>query len=387
MLFFIIAGIVLVLGIKLLDITVAQGSINGLIFYVNLIWINQDTFFPALNREADQNFSNLYYLLRLFIAWLNLDFGIETCFIQGMDTYGKTWLQFVFPVYLWLLAALIIVSCSYSVKATKLFGNNAVTVLGTLFLLSYAKIQRTIVLIIAPAELTKFNPSGTRLAWRLDSNLKYFENPHAFLFLMGFVTWFLLCVPFTVALLFVRPLQKLRCFTRIARQPLIDAYTGPLKAKHQYWVGLTLLTRGVLALTVGAFEGVNDTVAIDLVLISCALLCVIVLKVYKKFFLSLLDLVFLFNLVVLCIAFLSTDELETRVVCTCVSVTLSLLIFVVIVVYHVYLLIPNRYKTKQQQNRDEQQVDDHMTQQSVNVPSTTWITIREELLSSNKTYS
>ena len=38
----------------------------------------------------------------IFIAWLNLDFGIETCFYDGMDAYSKTWLQFVFPLYIWV---------------------------------------------------------------------------------------------------------------------------------------------------------------------------------------------------------------------------------------------------------------------------------------------
>ena len=27
--------------------------------------------------------------------------------------------------------------------------------------------------------------------------------------------------------------------------PLFDAYTGPYKAKHRYWVGLLLLVRGI----------------------------------------------------------------------------------------------------------------------------------------------
>ena len=42
------------------------------------------------------------------IAWVNLDFGIEICFYNGMDTYSKTWLQFVFPVYIWVLVGLMI---------------------------------------------------------------------------------------------------------------------------------------------------------------------------------------------------------------------------------------------------------------------------------------
>ena len=40
-------------------------------------------------------------------AWLNLDFGIESCFFVGVDAYWKTWLQFLF--YIWATAGVIIV--------------------------------------------------------------------------------------------------------------------------------------------------------------------------------------------------------------------------------------------------------------------------------------
>lgn len=45
--------------------------------------------------------------LTLFIAWYNLDLGVETCFFHGL-----TWLQFVFPVS--YIGGLIIVLAKYS---------------------------------------------------------------------------------------------------------------------------------------------------------------------------------------------------------------------------------------------------------------------------------
>ena len=57
---------------------------------------------------------NLRILFSVFIAWLNLDFGIETCLYYGLDAYSKTWLQFVFPVYIWVIVGLIIFVSHYS---------------------------------------------------------------------------------------------------------------------------------------------------------------------------------------------------------------------------------------------------------------------------------
>ena len=126
---FALAGIILVVSLMAMNLTVSMGTINGLIFYANIIRANTATFFPGHSANT---------FLSWFIAWLNLDLGIETCFYDGLDSYAKTWLQFVFPIYIWLLEIVIIISCKYSMIAAKLCRRKSVQVLGTLFFLSYA---------------------------------------------------------------------------------------------------------------------------------------------------------------------------------------------------------------------------------------------------------
>ena len=69
---FALAGVVLVFFIKLLDLTVSRGLINGLIFYANIIKPSEYIFLPQNNTNP----------LTIFISWLNLDLGIETCFFS-----------------------------------------------------------------------------------------------------------------------------------------------------------------------------------------------------------------------------------------------------------------------------------------------------------------
>ena len=90
----IIAGVLLVIFLMLFNLTVSVGTISGLIFYANVIRSNQAIFFPP-------EFSTQF--LRTFIAWLNLDLGIETCLYDGLNAYAKTWLQFAFPCTLYLV--------------------------------------------------------------------------------------------------------------------------------------------------------------------------------------------------------------------------------------------------------------------------------------------
>ena len=69
-------------------------------------------FTPCLQLQTDSGNRNNQWLsvlpveytspLSVFFAWLNLDFGIETCFYNGMDPYSQTWLQFIFPAYVYI---------------------------------------------------------------------------------------------------------------------------------------------------------------------------------------------------------------------------------------------------------------------------------------------
>ena len=113
-------------------------------------------------------------ILSVFIAWLNLDFGIETCFYNGLDVYSKTWLQFVFPVYIWLLIGLVILFSHYSRRFTNLLGSDPVSVLATLILLSYTKILRTLIAVIYVTYLEY--PTYNRWVWLYDANIDYLSG-------------------------------------------------------------------------------------------------------------------------------------------------------------------------------------------------------------------
>ena len=128
---FALMGIALVFLLLVCKLTVATGTLSGLLFYANIVGVNHTIFLPVNSTDA----------LSLFLAWLNLDFGIETCFFDGMDAYTKIWLQFVFPAYIWLLVGIVIFISNFSRRFADLLGNNPVSVLATLILLSYTKID------------------------------------------------------------------------------------------------------------------------------------------------------------------------------------------------------------------------------------------------------
>ena len=158
---FLAAGVLLVIILGRLDLTVASGTINGILFYANVVKASSDALIS--------NSVSKYFMV--LSAWLNLDLGIETCFYSHLDMFWKVLLQFAFPLYIWLLVAGIILLSRYSTVAARLSGSNSVTVLATLFFLSYAKILATIIVAFSftSLEAEKISP----LVWLHDGNLRF----------------------------------------------------------------------------------------------------------------------------------------------------------------------------------------------------------------------
>ena len=347
---FALAGFALVFFIRILNLTVSQGTINGLIFYANIVGNIRAILFPA-------QYGKFLTFLSVFISWLNLDLGIETCFIKGLNGYWKTWLQFVFPFYVWAIAGAIIIASHYSSRATKIFGNNPLSVLATLFFVSYGKLLQTIFNIFSYTTLV--HPDSTTSAvWAFDGNIGYLSPKHIPLFLFALAAVLLLWLPYTAVLLSA---QWLRTQTHRKGlrwlKPFLDAYYGAFKDKHHYWVGVLLVVRGVLYVFFASFLAVENNVNL-LLIVVCSLSLVMFLSItggqYKKIYLSVLENSFFLNLGVLAAGTLyirlvggSQEALVTT------SVGIAFLQFVGIVILHCYyfVIVPLVKKSKSFQFR------------------------------------
>ena len=339
-----IAGVALVVGLIFLNLTVSVGTINGLVFYANIVRANHAVFFP-------HNLSTSF--LSTFIAWLNLDLGIETCFYDGLNAYSKTWFQFLFPLYIWFILSAIIVVSHYSTRVSRLVGNNAVQVLATLFLLSYAKLLRIIITVFSSTELVYPNGYHRRI-WLYDGNVDYLTGKHIALFIAALILLILISIPFTVILFCIQWLQKLSnrkpLFWVKRLQPLFDAFTGPYKIKHRYWTGLLLLIRVCLFL-VFSFNTTGNPL-INVLAISVSMSCLfaylsLIGGVYKLWWLNIIETSFILNLLILSMAtFYQINAAISIKPITYTSTGITLALFVAIILYHIVMKVLN---TKQGQ--------------------------------------
>ena len=341
----IVAGILIVGFLIVINLTVTAGTINGLIFYANIIRASQAVFFPpGINTS----------FLSTFIAWLNLDLGIQTCFYDGLDAYAKTWLQFVFPLYIWLVVIIVIVSSHYSTTVSRFTPSNALQVLATLFLLSYAKILRVIITVFSSTNL--LCPGDVRKrVWLYDGNVEFLTGKHVPLFIVTLLLLILLSVPFTLSLISIQWLQRISHYRPLfwvhRLLPLFDAYTGPYKIKHRYWTGMLLLVR-VIILIIVTFT--QNRPAVNLITIAVTTLLLFTYlsyigTVYKKWLHNILETISLLNLGFLSVAtYYQLFNDRSAVSATTVSTGLAFVTFVFVSAYHAVQQLASQNNLKSQ---------------------------------------
>ena len=342
---FAVMGIALVLLLLVCKLTVATGTLSGLVFYANIVGVNRTIFLPLESTDP----------LSVFVAWLNLDFGIETCFFDGMDAYGKTWLQFVFPAYVWLLVGLMIVISRFSNTFAKLLGKNPVSVLATLVLLSYAKILRTLISAIYVTYLEY--PTYNRGVWLYDANIDYLVGKHIPLFIVAMLVFIFLFLPYTLLLLFGQWLQTishLRLFSWVNRlKPFMDSYHAPYKAKHRYWPGLLLVLRFVLLLVFALNPQEDPSIILLAILVGAGILHLWAWfsgGVYRNWRLDALEGSFFVNMTILAAATYHVEYSDSchenysvvnQYAVWYTSVSIALITFLGILTYHIFQQVKN----------------------------------------------
>ena len=364
---FAIMGLALVAFMLLCRLTVALGTISGLIFYANIVGANQSVFFPPGN----------FQFLRVFISWLNLDLGIETCFCDGMDAYVKTWLQFVFPIYIWGVIGLIMFISARFPRVSRMLGSNPVAVLATLFLLSYAKILRAIISALSLTTL-EYPRNKIQVVWLSDANIGYLHGKHIPLFVVGILFLVLIFLPYTLLLLLGQWLQKfshikiLSWMNNLKLKAFLEAYYAPYMIKHRYWTGLLLVARLIL-LPVFAVNVLGDN-SENLLAISAASFGLLVWpcmigSVYKNWKLGALNTSYILNLGIFAVATNYVQQAGgNQVVVSYISTGVAFVTFFATVLGHMYLQIKGTALSKKLCCKTNERPDDQHAEVPVLIP-------------------
>ena len=218
-------------------------------------------------------------------------------------------------------------------------------VLATLFLLSYAKLLRT---IINPLFVTLLEyPSNSKAVWLVDGNVPYLLGKHIPLFLISLLALFLLFIPFTLLLLlgqWIQAQSERKCCSWISDyrfSTFLDVYHGPFKNKHRYWCGLLLVIRFFLFLVFAFNVAVDGDPRVNILAVAVCLFGLSLMfswfRVYKAWYLNVIEASFISNALLLHVA-VGTYYVEVsggnQNALTYTSVSVAFVTFCGIVVYH-----------------------------------------------------
>uniref|UniRef100_A0A1X7SJ67 TRP C-terminal domain-containing protein n=1 Tax=Amphimedon queenslandica TaxID=400682 RepID=A0A1X7SJ67_AMPQE len=287
-------------------------------------------------------------------------------------------------------------------------GSHAVPVLSTLFLLSYTKLVRTIVIVLHKREVTLHctNESVRSVSlWYEDPNVEYAKGKHAGLFGFALLVTVFFVIPYTLFLLlnpfFGKYLSNFQLLNRLWNhfKPIIDAYSGPMRDEYRFWPGLLLVARIPVLLSVALVDSFIQSQHFLLSMLLTVLAIVLSLShcfggVYKKRMNNVLEVWFLFNLCIMVGLSGALNEDSKVLIWYNICLSVFIVTFVLIFVYHLHLQLShmkcydalNKKLFKKKDEDDDPLLDvteSHLTvdeQRRAMVPSSTDYIRRESVV-------
>ena len=353
-----IAGIVLVIFMLTLNMTVAVGTLNGILFYAHIVSAKADTYFlPFMTPD----------FVTVFISWLNLDVGFDACFTVGNYLFVgndgfrvdsaliyKALIQLTFPTYVIFLVIIVIVASECSSKFAKIISKgNPVAVLATMILLSYVKLLK---IIFTSFSLLYWQPtygSNNVDITQLGSVVRAIEEANdtklkaiSYFLIVVSLLILLLCTIFSILVFSWQWLLRYQdkvIFKWVRYQKLrhfLEPYHTPYTAKYRYWTGLLLFVRAFLYLI--SLLNLSLDPRVDLMSTIFVVGGLILLKgvtakrVYKNWLLDVMETTIYFNLVTFsALTWYNLDFGGNQVAAAYMSVMIIFILLLGVIVFHI----------------------------------------------------
>ena len=261
-----ISGIVTVTVLLTLHLTIAAGPLAGIILTCNIITVSTIDYL-----QGNEFF---LYTMRIFVSLMNLNLGFPLCLYDGMTPSIKTGLQFIYPIYLWILVFGFIILSRYSTRISNMTATSSIQVLATLIHLSFSKLLITTIdiLVFVPVK-TEMN--GTVTVWYGDGNIFFLlDKEHIILFCLALATMVIFIIPYILFVTFGVYCMRWRRFNNYIR-PFVESFHGPYKNGIGYWFGVRVIVVVYLYIVYASLRGYNLQLMLFMQLLGVASLTVI----------------------------------------------------------------------------------------------------------------
>jgi len=238
-----------------------------------------------------------------------------------MDDYAtKVWIQLLFPLYLILLTTSIIIISHHSAMLHRFTARRGLSVLSTLFLLSYIKSLSTVSSVLfSYSSITHIPSKKVMYTWSVDANIPILGVKFIALFIICLIL-FAMILLFNIMTLFSKALIKYRCINKF--KPLLDTYQSPYKTKLYYWIGLQLVIRTAFFGTSSLDRNINLTV--NIIILSVINILHGLCRPFKNKAKNYQELLLIINLLVLHALVLSDLGITSTVVTTMIALSINI---------------------------------------------------------------
>ena len=345
--FYAIAGPIVIFLMYSLRLTLTNGVINGIIFYVqttNLNVLPVISYFSIHNQWTSR-------LVFLFLSSMNLNLGFPMCLYDGMNQTWESGLYLVFPIYLLSIVVVIILLSHNSTWLSNKTSRFSVQVLITIVHISFSNLLIATVNVIVPLKIymDKEEEVIEHLVWINNGNVQYGSPVHILLITITLVTVSFFIIPYLTVLIGGRYFIRSSFGDKYLRAAF-EAIHGSYKEKRKYWftARLFLLITMFTVYSSISIIGVSTFCVISVFVLIFFLFVQLHLKPFKSTFINVVDSTLLLNLIVLYhIGWYITVTNEASKIQTCYIISVCLVAvvfiqFVSVIVYRVCTIFKSR---------------------------------------------
>ena len=263
--FYAIAGPIVIFLMYSLRLTLANGVINGIIFYVQTTNVNV---LPVINYfSMDKLWTSR--LVFLFLSSMNLNLGFPMCLYDGMNETWKSGLYLVFPIYLLSIVVIIILLSHKSTWLSNKTSRFSVQVLITIVHISFSNLLIATVKVIVPLKIymDKEDEVIEQLVWINNGNVQFGSADHILLLTITLVTVSVFFIPYLTVLIGGRYFIRSSFGDKYLRAAF-EAIHGPYKEKRIYWFTARLFLL-VTMFTVYSFVSVIGVSSVCVISVFC----------------------------------------------------------------------------------------------------------------------
>ena len=331
---YVIAGPLLIYVLYKLRLTLTGGTINGVIFYVqaaNAGLLDYMTTSPLLKYHA---INQLNIICRSILLFLNLNLGFPLCFYNGMNQLWKTGLGLIFPVYLLIIVAFIIIISRYSTWLSNRTAHLSIQVLITVVHLSFSKLLATLIDVFTAANVQTVNKDYQ--VWYKNGSIAYMGSQHYPLAIVTALIVSLFLIPYICLLLLGKMLMKFSSTANFYVRPILESVHGPYKNGRQYWFVARLILLIIVYIMYVLLRTKNNNILsiAAVILLSSFTVAQALSNPFKKTILNVLDCWLMLNITITYNTIWNKASVAFAI-CNTLTTTLALLTFGGILLYHI----------------------------------------------------